>query len=265
MPEVQNQVNTEYTLTVKKWKLLTRAHLEDRLTKADLKCLAYLLESYNQKTGYAFPSYTKISEDLSLGHRQPKYSIIKLVELGYIDKVRKGGRGKANEYKPNFQFIKDWSPGWCDKKEKTVHESALFNQKRVHNQNKTVHNSALETVHSCAPETVHNSAPQPYPFNLSQLEPHTHNLGRAGGNGDDPINNDTDQQAVCVSSTLAEKSSKEANTQDLIREYIELASQKADNPGAYRASLEKKAKEGKLIVSKNDVEKLRGQDNELLF
>jgi hypothetical protein len=172
-----------------------------------------------------------MSKDLGLGKRMPKYSIPKLVRLGYIDKVSSGGRGRSNHYRPRFESVKDWSPGWCGEKSETVHKHAP------------------KTVHRCAPKTVHKHAPEPYPTNLIQGTTH------------EP----TQPDRVCSSPSSPQKDEEPQNSEELtpeeIGEFIQLLTDKqAENPGAYRTDLENKLQKGKLTYSRKQLEELRGQN-----
>ena len=210
-----------------KWKLLSKAMLDPALTHADNKCLLNILERYNKKTGIAWPSFKRLADDLDLTKRRAKSSIRRLVEYGYINKVS-GTRTTSNIYTPLFDQVKDWTTGWCDKKEGgDGKDTRVVNEK--------------------TPQVVTEKTPKPL-----SLEPIS-------------INTHREAASVCEDSNSNFKKKKKKDSvhcQTLTDEqlkYINIKvackSGKVDDLGAYEARLRREAKSGDLVLT--DYEQLR--------
>ena len=85
-----------------RYKLITKIAAHDRRLRGG--CIhvthSYLVDLYNNHTGYAWPSIAAIAKATGYSARQIQRAIKRLIELGYLMVRRGGGRGRANEYIP---------------------------------------------------------------------------------------------------------------------------------------------------------------------
>lgn len=210
-----------------KWKLLSKAMLDPALTHADNKCLLNILERYNKKTGIAWPSFKGLAKDVSISVQQAQISIKRLDKNGYIH-ITRGTRTTSNKYTPLFGQVKDWTTGWCDKKE---------------GMQEKLHTPMQEELHTGMQEELHLTS-----FNK-------------------PISINTHRKAasVCKDSDFNFKKKKDSvHCQTLTDEqlkYIKFKvaskSGKVDDLGAYEAKLVTRAMEGRLVLT--DFEELRAE------
>jgi hypothetical protein len=85
-----------------KWRFVTQAIPDKRLTAGDLRCVVAIADCYNSSKGRAWPSYSYISRQTGLSRSAIARSVGKLHALGIIHKVS-GGTGRANTYRPAFR------------------------------------------------------------------------------------------------------------------------------------------------------------------
>ncbi|MCF8038964.1 MAG: hypothetical protein K9K79_06570 [Desulfohalobiaceae bacterium] len=240
--------STQKLITVK-WKLQQKALLDNQLTKADVLVLNFLLEKFNRTYENTLVGYVRMAEALGLGLRTAKKAVQKLIARGYLCKSYQGGRTKpggrklANIYSFRFDQVTDWTPGWCDPKERALSGGS----ETVHGYTPLI----VQTVHRSAPfagETVHGYAPLPIFLKTPIYQETT--TPRPNHQGDD---------RCCRHSS---PSQKEISSDE--QEYIELEVDRAEkageirkSPGAYRVGLQKKALAGELDIS--ELENLRRQ------
>jgi len=86
------------------------AAMDHRLTAIQLRVLIAILSFRNKNTNIAFPSRAKLAERCGYSEATISRATSALVELGWLRKVGKGGRGKAVEYEvtvPDIETVTD--------------------------------------------------------------------------------------------------------------------------------------------------------------
>jgi hypothetical protein len=83
---------------------------DDRLETTDLRVSGRILSAYNARRGYAEVPYNVVAHDLGLSRRTVIYSVARLLALGKLTVIRRGGRGMPNRYRPAFEAIPEGCP-----------------------------------------------------------------------------------------------------------------------------------------------------------
>jgi hypothetical protein len=104
-PNCNSQSGDDKNL-LKKW-LFFLACFDLLREGGELKCLAVILDHYNVKKGYAWPSFETIGQKTSMSARGARYCVESLVAKGILIKRTKGGRGHCNEYVPAWETFQD--------------------------------------------------------------------------------------------------------------------------------------------------------------
>jgi len=229
-------VSDDNILTVRKWKLILKAQTDKGLSKSDSACLAYLLERYNQEFGCAWPSFNRMAKDLEISRRQARLSVDKLKKYGYVH-VISGTRTTSNTYKPNFDCVQDWSPGWCDK---GVGNKYSLGGEQIFPRVGNKYSLGVGNKYS----------PQPFLEEPITIK-HTHS-DQSGG--DSRMNNST-KESVCVKSFSNEEEKKplKKDNGELTAEQLSFINEMVNQPGvrkpgAYKAKLIAQAKCGELVM-----------------
>src|SRR5262245_19241918 len=79
--------------------------ISDLLTYGKDRCLkAIVVQCYRIDRGYAWPSYEYVAAQAMMPVRSAVRDVKGLVSKGVLIKRRQGGRGRANEYVPNWDL-----------------------------------------------------------------------------------------------------------------------------------------------------------------
>src|SRR5882757_9364340 len=81
--------------------------LTDQLNGSEKQFAAFLVNSYNRKTGRCDPSMHTGSVLLNKHERTIIRAMDKLVRLGWMKKRRHGGHNHCNSYQPNWPFFRE--------------------------------------------------------------------------------------------------------------------------------------------------------------
>ncbi len=93
-------------LLLKKWQLRLKLDKDKSLSKGDGAVFAQILDRFNPKVGYSYPSLNRLADDTGLSQRNAQRSIKKLVDASYIEIIQHGNRhNMANRYQPNFNLV----------------------------------------------------------------------------------------------------------------------------------------------------------------
>jgi len=90
-------------MLLKRWKLFKDGLSDKNLNNASVRCLFFLLERENSKTGALFPSHDRLSKDTGLSARSVRRGIDRLIKYNYVIKLKKGGPGRATSYQINYE------------------------------------------------------------------------------------------------------------------------------------------------------------------
>jgi hypothetical protein len=81
--------------------------LSDKLNGTDKQTAAFIVDSYNRKTGRCDPSVETQAFYSAKSRRTMFRSIDRLVELKFLRKVRHGGHNHCNSYEPNWEYYRE--------------------------------------------------------------------------------------------------------------------------------------------------------------
>jgi hypothetical protein len=85
-----------------KWAFMRRLVSDRRLSRADVAIAFLLTDLFNERRGYAWPSFDWLAKAADVDRATVARAITRLVALGYFQREKGGGRGRANRYVPNF-------------------------------------------------------------------------------------------------------------------------------------------------------------------
>jgi hypothetical protein len=137
----------------------------DILTYGEYRCLqAIVVQCYRIDRGYAWPSYEYVAGQAIMPLRSAVRAVNGLVEKGVLIKNRQGGRGRANEYVPNWDLYltrKQCHGRHCLEVENsdtgdTVSTEAE-GQKQCHGESETVSPGGLNSVTGDTPSPISRS------------------------------------------------------------------------------------------------------------
>ena len=96
----------EPPILLKKWQLRLMLDKDKSLSKGDGAVFAQILDHFNPKVGYSYPSLNRLADVTGLSQRNAQRSIKKLVDASYIEIIQHGNRhNMANRYQPNFNLV----------------------------------------------------------------------------------------------------------------------------------------------------------------
>lgn len=96
----------EPPILLKKWQLRLILDKDKSLSKGDGAVFAQILDHFNPKIGYSYPSLNRLADVTGLSQRNAQRSIKKLVDASYIEIIQHGNRhNMANRYQPNFNLV----------------------------------------------------------------------------------------------------------------------------------------------------------------
>ena len=96
-------------ILLKKFQLLEVVSVNRNLKGCDFAVFWQIQDHYNQKLGYAFPSFNRLALRTGFSKRNIQNSVSRLVEQGVIQIILHGSRNNvANRYKPNYELLSDW-------------------------------------------------------------------------------------------------------------------------------------------------------------
>ena len=96
----------EPPILLKKWQLRLMLDKDKSLSKGDGAVFAQILDHFNPKIGYSYPSLNRLADVTGLSQRNAQRSIKKLVDASYIEIIQHGNRhNMANRYQPNFNLV----------------------------------------------------------------------------------------------------------------------------------------------------------------
>ncbi|WP_172806023.1 helix-turn-helix domain-containing protein [Bradyrhizobium erythrophlei] len=88
-------------------------NLATELSNSEKRVAAAIIDHFNRKTAQCDPSLDRISDLIGMSRRTVVRSINRLVELGYIRRVRHGGHFHRNSYEPVWlrftQVVAEWN------------------------------------------------------------------------------------------------------------------------------------------------------------
>ena len=118
------------TVTLLDKARMVDAVMADRTLSPSAKCAmaVLLLRFHNGKTGRCFPAYDSIADRIGLKRRRAIAVVAELVETGWLQTVKGGGRSNTNAVVFNFERVHDVAPFEGE----TVHEAAPFSSQTVH-------------------------------------------------------------------------------------------------------------------------------------
>ena len=90
-------------LTSAKFTFYDAIVADTTLTGLDYRVAWRLLQYFNQGRGCAWPSHALLAKRLGCAERSAERSVKRLVEGDWFSKQAGGGRGRANEYVPNWK------------------------------------------------------------------------------------------------------------------------------------------------------------------
>lgn len=127
---------------------LAAAAKDSRLSRADIACMAVIIDRFNRSAGSAWPGINRLATEANL-HRSNVIRAIHRLELTGFVTVERGGLGKSNRYRPTF---------------------AASSASATSSENATSRASATEVVAPARLELVAPTRPEPayrtYPQNL---------------------------------------------------------------------------------------------------
>jgi predicted transcriptional regulator len=80
---------------------LAAAAKDSRLSRADIACLAVILDRFNRSTGAAWPGINRLATEANLHRSNVIRAVQRLEQTGYVT-VERTGQGKSNRYRPTF-------------------------------------------------------------------------------------------------------------------------------------------------------------------
>lgn len=85
--------------------LLVMATVDDRLSRGDLGILGRLIKRFKKSKGNAWATHELLAEQAHLSGRQVIRSLQRLADLGYVQVLSKGVRGRGSVYLPSFHLV----------------------------------------------------------------------------------------------------------------------------------------------------------------
>nr|WP_055048888.1 hypothetical protein [Devosia sp. A16] len=85
--------------------LLVMATVDHRLSRGDLGILGRLIKRFKKSKGNAWATHELLAEQAHLSGRQVIRSLQRLAELGYVQVLSKGVRGRGSVYLPSFHLV----------------------------------------------------------------------------------------------------------------------------------------------------------------
>jgi hypothetical protein len=96
----------EPPLLLKKWQLRLILDKDKSLSKGDGAVFAQILEHYNPKVGYSYPSFNRLANVTGFSKANTQNSVKRLIDARYIEIIQHGNRhNMANRYQPNFNLL----------------------------------------------------------------------------------------------------------------------------------------------------------------
>lgn len=96
-------------ILLKKWQMMEVLSINRNLTACDHAVFWQILDHYNPKLGYAFPSFNRLATRTGFSKRNIENSVNRIVGHGFIEIILHGSQNHvANRYKPNFKLLDDW-------------------------------------------------------------------------------------------------------------------------------------------------------------
>ena len=96
-------------ILLKKFQLLEVVSVNRNLKGCDFAVFWQIQDHYNQKLGYAYPSFNRLALRTGFSKRNIQNSVSRLVRYGFIEIILHGSRNNvANRYKPNYELLNDW-------------------------------------------------------------------------------------------------------------------------------------------------------------
>ena len=96
-------------ILLKKYQLLEVLSVNRNLKGGDFAVFWQIQDHYNQKLGYAYPSFNRLALRTGFSKRNIQNSVSRLVEYGFIEIILHGSRNNvANRYRPNYDLLNDW-------------------------------------------------------------------------------------------------------------------------------------------------------------
>jgi len=135
---------------------LAAAATDSRLSRADIGCLAVILDRFNRSTGAAWPGINRLATEANLHRSNVIRAIQRLEQTGYVT-VERAGLGKSNRYRPTFATS---SASATSSKPATSRESAT----------KVVAPARLELVAPARPEPAYRTYPENLPKKSAPAE-----------------------------------------------------------------------------------------------
>ena len=92
-------------ILLKQWLMINAALNDKSLSKGDVSVQWQILNRYNVKNGYCWPSLKRLAADTGLTQRTIQRSVTRLIESGHSVIVKHGNRVSSNHYRPDFSLF----------------------------------------------------------------------------------------------------------------------------------------------------------------
>ena len=96
----------EPPILLKKWQLRLMLDKDKSLSKGDGAVFAQILDHFNPKIGYSYPSFNRLANVTGFSKANTQNSVKRLIDARYIEIIQHGNRhNMANRYQPNFNLL----------------------------------------------------------------------------------------------------------------------------------------------------------------